>query len=177
MNYIGCSGFYEHTHAGLQDKWTSLLFQLPSFFKYSDENLQKVLWIIDHRFVNEVEFRLVRWWCDEVKIALKEANIVIAGVTTLLKSVDNPIPDDVLINNDDTLYYGLHGMTKMFKLGYSEDEPTALAKEFEDFKGQRYVFFNNTFGIAGIKNALFLHQLLNNQTKKRITIFIKLSSF
>ena len=27
------------------------------------------------------------------------------------------------------------------------------------------------------KNALFLHQLLNNQTKKRITIFIKLPSF
>ncbi len=102
---------------------------------------------------------------------------MIAGVTTLLKSVDNQIPDDVLINNDDTLYYGIRGMPKMFKLGYSEDEQTALAKKFEDFKGQRYVFFNNTFGIAGIKNALFLHQLLNNQTKKRITIFIKLSSF
>ena len=91
MNYIGCSGFYEHTHAGWQNKWTGLLFQLPSFFKYSDENLQKVLWTIDRRFVNEVEFRLVRWWCDEVKIALKEANIVIAGVTTLLKSVDKSL--------------------------------------------------------------------------------------
>lgn len=177
MNYIGCSGFYEHTHAGLQDKWTGLLFQLPSSFKYSDENLQKVLWTIDCRFVNEVESRLVRWWCDEVKIALKEANIVMAGVSILLKSVDTQIPDDVLINNDDTLYYGLHGMPEMLKLEYSEDELTALAKKFEDFKGQRYVFFNNTFGIAGIKNALFLHQLLNNQTKKRITIFIKLSSF
>ena len=177
MNYIGCSGFYEHTHASLQDKWTGLLFQLPSFFKYSDENLQKVLWTIDRRFVNEVEFRLVRWWCDEVKIALKEANIVMAGVSILLKSVDNQIPDDVLINNDDTVYYGIRGMPKMFKLEYCEDEQTALAKKFEDFKGQRYVFFNNTFGIAGIKNALFLHQLLNNQTRKRITIFIKLSSF
>lgn len=102
---------------------------------------------------------------------------MIAVVTTLLKSVDNQIPDDVLINKDNTLYYGIRGMPEMFKLEYSEADLTALAKKFEDFKGQRYVFFNNTFGIAGIKNALFLHQLLNNQTKKRITIFIKLSSF
>ena len=85
-----------------------------------------------------------------------------AGVTILLKSVDNPIPDDVLINKDDTLYYGLHAMPKMFKLGYSEAELTALAEELKNFNGQRYVFFNNTFGIAGIKNALFLNKLLNN---------------
>lgn len=141
MNYIGCSGFYEHTHAGLQDKWTGLLFQLPSSFKYSDENLQKVLWTIDRRFVNEVESRLVRWWCDEVKIALKEANIVIAGMTTLLKSVDNQIPDDVLINKDNTLYYGIRGMPEMFKLEYSEADLTALAEKIKGCNGQKYVFF------------------------------------
>lgn len=78
-----------------------------------------------------------------------------AGVSILLKSVDNQIPNDVLINNDDTVYYGIHAMPKMFKLEYCEDEPTALAKEFEDFKGQRYVFFNNTFGITSLKMHYF----------------------
>ena len=170
MNYIGCSGFYEHTHAGLQDKWTGLLFQLPSSFKYSDENLQKVLWTIDRRFVNEVESRLVRWWCDEVKIALKEANIVMARVTILLKSVNNPIPNDVIINQDETLYYRLHGVPVMFKSEYSEAELTAFAEELKNFNGQRYVFFNNTFGIAGIKNALFLNKLLNSWVRKGLKL-------
>ena len=141
MNYIRCSGFYEHTHAGLQDKWTGLLFQLPSFFKYSDENLQKVVATIDSRFINVVEFRHVSWWCDEVIIALKEANIVMAGVSILLKSADNPIPNDVIINQDDTLYYGLHAMPKMFKLGYSEADLPALVEKIKGCNGQKYVFF------------------------------------
>ena len=79
-----------------------------------------------------------------------------------IKSVDNPIPNDVIINQDDRLYYRLHGVPVMFKSEYSEAELTALAEELKNFNGQRYVFFNNTFGIAGIKNALFLNKLLNN---------------
>lgn len=154
--------FCEHIYAGLQDKLAGLLFQLPPSFKYTDENLQKVVATIDSRFINVVEFRHVSWWCDEVIIALKEANIVIAGVSILLKSADNPIPNDVIINQDDTLYYRLHGVPVMFKSEYSEAELTALAEELKNFNGQRYVFFNNTFGIAGIKNALFLNKLLNN---------------
>lgn len=66
---------------------------------------------------------------------------MIAGVTTLLKSVDNQIPDDVLINNDDTLYYGMHGMPKMFKLEYSEADLTALVEKIKGCNGQKYVFF------------------------------------
>ena len=87
---------------------------------------------------------------------------MIAGVSILLKSVDNPIPNDVIINQDDRLYYRLHGVPVMFKSEYSEAELTALAEELKNFNGQKYVFFNNTFGIAGIKNALFLNKLLNN---------------
>ena len=64
-----------------------------------------------------------------------------AGMSILLKSMDNQIPDDVLINNDDTLYYGLHAMPKMFKLGYSEADLTALAEKIKGCNGQKYVFF------------------------------------
>ncbi|VWX30212.1 conserved hypothetical protein [Moraxellaceae bacterium 17A] len=85
-----------------------------------------------------------------------------AGVSILLKSVDNQIPDDVIINQDETLYYRLHGVPVMFKSEYSEAQLTALEEELKNFNGQRYVFFNNTFGIAGIKNVLFLNKLLNN---------------
>lgn len=158
--------FCEHIHAGLQDKLAGFLFQLPPSFKYSTENLQKVIATVDKRFVNVVEFRHVSWWCDEVKRALQQANIVMAGVSILLTSVDNQIPDDVIINNNDTLYYRLHGVPVMFKSEYSETHLTALAEKIKDFSGQKYVFFNNTFGIAGIKNALFLDRLLNKCTKK-----------
>lgn len=160
------AAFCEHIYEGLQNKLAGFLFQLPPSFKYSDDNLQKVLATVDARFVNVVEFRHVSWWCDAVKISLQQANIVMAGVSILLKSVDNQIPDDVIINNDDTLYYRLHGVPVMFKSEYSEAELTALAEKIKDFSGQKFVFFNNTFGIAGIKNALFLDRLLNTSTKK-----------
>ncbi len=155
--------FCEHIDTGLQDKLAGLLFQLPPSFKYSDENLQKVLATVDNRFVNVVEFRHVSWWSDEVKTTLKQANIVMAGVSILLKSTDNQIPNEIVINDEDTLYYRLHGVPIMFKSEYSEEALKSLAEKIKNFDGQKYVFFNNTFGIAGIKNALFLHQLLNDQ--------------
>lgn len=153
--------FCEHIYTGLQDKLAGFLFQLPPSFKYSEENLQKVLATVDSRFVNVVEFRHVSWWCDEVKQALQSANIVMAGVSILLKSADNQIPSEVVINHKDTLYYRLHGVPVMFKSEYSEAELTALAEQIKGFDGQKFVFFNNTFGTAGIKNALFLHKFLN----------------
>lgn len=155
--------FCEHIATGLQEKLAGFLFQLPPSFKYSEENLQKVIATVDSRWLNVVEFRHVSWWCDEVKQALKQANIVMAGVSILFKSADNQIPDEVVINNDSTLYYRLHGVPVMFKSEYSEAELTALAEAIKGFDGQKFVFFNNTFGTAGIKNALFLHKLLNQK--------------
>lgn len=59
----------------------------------------------------------------------------------VIKSVDNQIPDDVLINKDNTLYYGIRGMPEMFKLEYSEADLTALAEKIKGCNGQKYVFF------------------------------------
>lgn len=154
--------FCEHIHTGLQDKLAGFLFQLPPSFKYSEENLQKVKATVDSRFVNVVEFRHVSWWTDEVKKTLQQTNIVMAGVSILLNSADNQISDEVVINNDNVLYYRLHGVPVMFKSEYSENELTSLAEKLQAFDGQKFVFFNNTFGIAGIKNAIFLQQVLDN---------------
>lgn len=153
--------FCEHIAAGLQQKLAGFLFQLPPSFRYSEENLHKLLATVDSRYLNVVEFRHVSWWTDEVKGALKSANIVMAGVSILLKSADNHIPDDVVITNEDTLYYRLHGVPVMFKSEYSEGELTHLAEKLNAFEGQKFVFFNNTFGTSGIKNALFLHSLFS----------------
>ena len=82
-------------------------------------------------------------------------------MSILLKSADNHILDDVVITNEDTLYYRLHGVPVMFKSEYSEGELTHLAEKLNAFEGQKFVFFNNTFGTSGIKNALFLHSLFS----------------
>lgn len=151
--------FCQHIHTGLQHKLAGFLFQLPPSFKYTDDNLQKVLTTVDRHFVNVVEFRHVSWWTDTVKAALQRANIVMAGVSILLKSADNPIADDVVITNVNLLYYRLHGVPVMFKSEYSDTQLQTLVEKIDGFAGQKYVFFNNTFGIAGIKNALALQAM------------------
>lgn len=155
--------FCEHIATGLQDKLAGFLFQLPPSFRYSEDNLQTVMAKMDSRFVNVVEFRHVSWWTETVKQTLQHANIVMAGVSILLKSADNQIPDEVVTNSDSTLYYRLHGVPEMFKSEYSEAELKALAEKIKNFNGQQYVFFNNTLGIAGIKNALYFTDIMQSK--------------
>ena len=51
---------------------------------------------------------------------------------------------------------------EMFKSEYSENELQKLAVDIQNFKGTSFMFFNNTYGIAGIKNALSLQSSLKN---------------
>lgn len=44
----------------------------------------------------------------------------------------------------------------MFKSEYSEKELADLAEKIKNIDGTPYIFFNNTYGTAGIKNALNL---------------------
>ncbi|WP_312818041.1 DUF72 domain-containing protein [Kaistella carnis] len=148
--------FCEYISGGLEEKLAGFLFQLPPSFQFTPENLEKVLNAGDRNYMNVFEFRHESWWNSEVQEALKKNAIIFAGV-----SFPKNIPDDVVINNDNTLYYRLHGVPQLFKSEYSESELEDLAKKIENFKGTSYLFFNNTFGVAGIKNALFLDKALN----------------
>ena len=148
--------FCEHISGGLKEKLAGFLFQLPPSFHYTPENLEKVLKASSKKYVNVVEFRHDSWWNSEVQNSLKKMAIIFAGV-----SFPKNIPDDVIINNDNCLYYRLHGVPQLFKSEYSESELENLAKKVEGFEGTCYLFFNNTFGVAGIKNALFLKNTLH----------------
>ena len=90
-----------------------------------------------------------------MQITLKAHNIIFSGV-----SIPKDIPDDFIINNEHFAYYRLHGKPELFKSEYSETELQNLASSVQKFKGTSYVFFNNTYGIAGIKNALYLKEIL-----------------
>lgn len=149
--------FCNDMHAGLQEKLAGFLFQLPPSYQFNEHNLDKLLTTVDRHHTNVVEFRHNSWWQDEIKQRLREANIVMAGV-----SIPKDISDEVVINNDDVLYYRLHGVPDMFASEYSEDELRRLYDQIRNYGGRKFIFFNNTFGIAGIKNALFMQGLINN---------------
>ena len=147
--------FCDYISLGLKEKLAGFLFQVPPSFQYTSENLEKVLDTVTVSYLNVIEFRHRSWWNQDVFDQLKAKNIIFVGV-----SIPKDIPDELIINNENFLYYRLHGIPQMFKSEYSEIELKHLAEKINQFKGSSFVFFNNTFGIAGIKNALYLNKLL-----------------
>jgi uncharacterized protein YecE (DUF72 family) len=147
--------FCHHISSGLKEKLAGFLFQLPPSYHFTEQNLEQLIQTVNTNYVNVVEFRHQSWWNDEVLKKLEQKNIVFSGV-----SFPKDIPNEVVINNPSFLYYRLHGVPVLFKSEYSEKELKNIANKIEKFKGISYVFFNNTWGIAGIKNALELQKLL-----------------
>ena len=147
--------FCNYIHFNLKEKLAGFLFQLPPSFHYSEENLSKVLETVDHSFLNVFEFRHESWWNEKMMKTLEKNNIVFAGV-----SIPKNIPDDFIVNNQNFAYYRLHGVPTLIKSEYSTKFLTDLAGKFQTFSGETFVMFNNTWGTAGIKNALALSELL-----------------
>ena len=147
--------FCNHIHNGIKEKLAGFLFQMPPSFHYSEEHLEQLIKTVDFRFLNVVEFRHKSWWTEEIFETLKKKNIVFSGV-----SFPKDIPDDFIINNSKSVYYRLHGVPVLFKSEYSVEELEKLAKEIRKAKQDVFVFFNNTWGIAALKNALYLKKLL-----------------
>ncbi|MBU8882031.1 DUF72 domain-containing protein [Kaistella sp. DKR-2] len=147
--------FCNHIHTGIREKLAGFLFQLPPTFHFSNENLEKVLETVDGQYLNVVEFRHKSWWNDEVLETLKKKNIVFSGV-----SFPKDIPDEFTLNNDEFAYYRLHGVPVLFKSEYSEDEISKLAETIRKANRTVYVFFNNTWGVAALNNALLLQKKL-----------------
>lgn len=155
---VETSDFCTHIHDGIREKLAGFLFQMPPSFHFSAENLEKVLETADKKFLNVFEFRHPSWWIDEVFNAVQKKNIVFSGV-----SYPKNIPDDFIINSDRSVYYRLHGVPVLFKSEYSESELNKLAEKIKESNETVYVFFNNTWGTAALKNALYLKNLLEPQ--------------
>lgn len=147
--------FCNYIAEGLKKKLAGFLFQLPPSFQYSSENLAKVLGALDFDYLNAVEFRHKSWWNDDVLKAFSEKEIVFVGV-----SIPKDISSDVMVTNSKLIYYRLHGVPVMFKSEYSEEFLASLATEIKAADREVYVFFNNTWGIAALKNALQLQKIL-----------------
>lgn len=148
-------GFCEHIQNNLKEKLSGFLYQFPPSFKTTNENLDLILKNLDFGYLNVIEFRHNSWWNDETYSALKTKNIIFSGV-----SFPGNLPDDFIINHPELFYYRLHGKPVLYKSAYSENELNDLAQNILKSGRKGFIFFNNTWGTAAIKNAIQLKKYL-----------------
>ena len=149
------SEFCDHIQSGLKEKLAGFLYQFPPSFKNTPENTDVILDNINFNFLNVIEFRHESWWKEEVFHLLRENNIVFSGV-----SFPGNLPEEVIINHPDILYYRLHGKPVLYKSEYSEEFLKDLAEKIEKEQHKTFIFFNNTWGTAAIHNSLYLKKIL-----------------
>lgn len=146
--------FCQHIHEHLQQKLSGFLYQLPPSFKNTPENTDLLVNAIDSRFLNVVEFRHETWWTKQVFDLLRNNNIVFSGV-----SFPGNLSEEIIINHPEIIYYRLHGKPVLYKSEYSEDFLSHLAEGLSKTPQTVFIFFNNTWGTAAIKNAMFLKNI------------------
>lgn len=149
------SEFCEHIQSHLKEKLAGFLYQFPPSFKNTKENVGLILSNVDLDFVNVIEFRHESWWCSEVWETLKQKSIVFSGV-----SFPGNLSEDLILNHPDILYYRLHGKPVLYKSDYSEEFLKELAGKINRSKKTAFIFFNNTWGTAAIKNSLYLKKIM-----------------
>ena len=67
---------------GLQDKLAAVLFQLHPGISYTQENLDRIIEILDPLFNNVIEFRHESWWDPVVYDVPKSERISFAASVT-----------------------------------------------------------------------------------------------
>jgi len=141
--------------SNLKEKLSGFLYQFPPSFKNTQENIDLILNNIDFSFLNVIEFRHESWWRNEIFKILRENNTVFSGVT-----FPGNLSEDVIVNHPEILYYRLHGKPILYKSEYSEEFLNNLANKIKANNRKTFIFFNNTWGNAAIKNSLYLKKIL-----------------
>jgi len=145
--------FCSHIKTHLKEKLAGFLYQLPPSFKNSEENLNRILENIDDNYLNVIEFRHESWWNETIYKKLEDHNIIFSGV-----SFPGNLPEDVMINSHEIVYYRLHGKPVLYKSEYSEDFLDNLAEQIKNSDQKSFIFFNNTWGTSAIKNGKYFQE-------------------
>ncbi len=149
------AAFCTHIQDHLKEKLSGFLYQFPPSFKNTQENIDLILKNINLACLNVIEFRHESWWNDEIFKILRDHNIIFSGV-----SFPGNLPEDVIINHPEILYYRLHGKPVLYKSEYTLEFLKDLAENIANMKKKTFIFFNNTWGTAAINNSLYLKKLL-----------------
>jgi len=138
----------------MEDKISFYLFQFPSYFKPTRENVLRVKSFVKDMALENIavfEFRHPGWWrlTDEI-----------ASCGAIFCSVDAPeLPREIIVSNN-TVYLRMHGRTKWYAYYYSNEELLEVAEKLMESCAKRiYVYFNNDHGM--LENALEMKRLIN----------------
>ena len=136
----------------MEDKIDFWLFQMPSNFKYTSENMITVKTFFQNaRLVNNntvLEFRDPSWW-KEVKRITK--------IGVVFCSVDAPCLPNEIITTNNAVYLRLHGSKEWYNYLYSEKELDKILRKIKKSKAKKKaIYLNNDHGM--LKNGLYLLQ-------------------
>ncbi|WP_297474101.1 DUF72 domain-containing protein [Persephonella sp.] len=146
--------FYNVVSDALKEKTGAFLFQMPPSFRYSKENLTRILESLSPEYLNVVEFRDVSWWNEEVFTVLSQNRIIFCSISA-------PKLPEKLIKTTDTVYIRFHGKENWYRHDYSEDELKLWADWIKKESPENlFVYFNNDFYAYAPKNALKFKELL-----------------
>ncbi len=146
--------FYRTVREGLGEKLRCVLFQMPPSYRYSPENLQRILDQLQPEFVNVVEFRHRSWWCPEVTSALRDAGVVFC-------SVSSPELPEELVETASVAYVRFHGRESWYRYRYSDEELAEWARRIKSAQAREfYLYFNNDYNANAVENCRKLRELL-----------------
>lgn len=146
--------FYHLIAEGLQQKLGNILFQMPPSFSYTPEGLLLICEQLDNRFHNVVEFRHASWWQPEVFERFRQNNIIFCG-----QSYPGNLPETAVVNGS-LVYYRFHGKPVLYKSEYPEAALQELLNQLGPEAKKVFIYFNNTWGDAALKNSRQMQELV-----------------
>ena len=147
--------FTDIVENGLRDKLACILFQLPPSFKYSDENIERVILDVPHQSRNVIEFRNVSWWREDVRETLRAAHLSLCDVSF------PGLPEEYSATSEK-YYLRMHGVPKLFYSSYSSAQLDKMIKKIPTECNERFIYFNNTAEDVAFRNARSVEEKLQD---------------
>jgi uncharacterized protein YecE (DUF72 family) len=141
----------------LEEKIEYWLFQMPSSFKYTNNNIEKIKNFqkksdLSHSSSHKavIEFRDTSWWSKKPLKELRDAGIAFC-------SVDAPLLPTSIINLQEITYVRLHGSTQWYNYVYSEKQLNSFLIKIKKARTKKKaIYLNNDHGM--LQNGLYLLQ-------------------
>jgi uncharacterized protein YecE (DUF72 family) len=151
---------FRKTLEPIRDRIAFWLFQMPSSFKFNDENIERLRMFETNANLDEnaiLEFRDASWWSRSSLKALEKLKISVC-------SIDAPLLPTKIMNFNNIIYFRLHGSKSWYNYTYSEKELRNIITKLQKMPGSlKAIYLNNDHGM--LPNAKFLLEELIQKDK------------
>lgn len=146
---------FKKTLEPIQDQIAFSLFQMPSTFKFNDENMERLGTFVKNADLDEsaiFEFRDDSWWS---RASIKE----LEKLKITMCSVDAPLLPRGILNLNNIIYFRLHGAKSWYNYTYTKKELRNIIMRLKKKPGSlKAIYLNNDHGM--LPNGKFLIQQL-----------------